>query len=125
MWLKVLSSTSFFLITLIVSPVYVSARPKPVFYSSQVNKLELNDLLLAGQQYVEEKNYEQALSTYKQAADLDQNNPQIFSGIGYVQTLRKNYAAATEAYQQAIDLSPNNPKPVSYTHLTLPTILLV
>ncbi|MGB5636216.1 MAG: tetratricopeptide repeat protein [Waterburya sp.] len=110
MLLKLLSSASLSLITLVISSVYVSAQPQPVFSLAQTNKVELNDLLLAGKQYVEKQNYDKALLTYKKAAALDQNNPEIFSGIGYVQTLRKDYAGATEAYQQAINLSPNNPK---------------
>ncbi|NJL51579.1 MAG: tetratricopeptide repeat protein [Hydrococcus sp. SU_1_0] len=104
---KLLSIASISL-TMLVFPSLVSAQPSLIL--AQVNKLELNNLLLVGNKYVEEQNYDKALATYEQAADIDGENSQIFSGIGYVQTLRKNYVAAIAAYQQALKLAPNDPK---------------
>ena len=75
--------------------------------------LELNNLLLKGKRYVQEKKYDQALKTYEQAANLDRENPRIFSGIGYVHILREDYTAAASiksAFEKAIDLTPDNPK---------------
>ncbi|MGL6340178.1 MAG: tetratricopeptide repeat protein, partial [Waterburya sp.] len=93
---------------MLVFPSLVSAQPSLMV--AQVNKLELNNLLLQGNQYVEEQKYDQALEAYEKAANIDSKNSQIFSGIGYVQNLRKDYAEAVKAYQKAVDLSPDDPK---------------
>ena len=108
MLFKLLSITSLSLIALVIPSGSILAKPN--YLMAQVNKLELNNLLIVGKQYVEEKNYNKALETYEQAAAIDREKAQIFSGIGYVQTLRKNYGAAAKAYQQAIELTPENPK---------------
>jgi tetratricopeptide (TPR) repeat protein len=109
MLLKILSLISYTLIALGVTLIPIQAQSESSRAIAQIN-LELNNLLLKGEQYVEQKDYDQALETYEQAAILDQQNPEIFSGIGYVQTLRKDYSAAVAAYEQAIALSPDNPK---------------
>ena len=105
-----LSLTSCTLITFTVSLDPVMAQRDSSLELAQTNQLELNNLLLKGKQHVEEQDYDQALETYQQAATLDRQNSQIFSGIGYVQTLRKDYDAAVAAYKQAIALAPNEPK---------------
>ncbi|MGL5077111.1 MAG: tetratricopeptide repeat protein, partial [Waterburya sp.] len=109
MLFKLFSLISFTLIALGVSLTPIQAQSESSLEITQTN-LELNNLLLKGKQYVEQQNYDQALETYEQAAILDQQNPEIFSGIGYVQTLRKDYSAAVAAYEQAIALAPDDPK---------------
>jgi tetratricopeptide (TPR) repeat protein len=47
-------------------------------------------------------NYAQAIATYQQAANLDRQNPKIFSGIGYLEARQGHFQEAAKAYQQAI-----------------------
>lgn len=95
-----------------VSMVSTPVKNQLVFAQviTQSNYFELNNLLLEGKRLVAEQNYDKALDVYEQAANLDQNNAQIFSGIGYVHALKEEYELAADAYEQAISLSPNNSK---------------
>ena len=77
MSLKLLSIVSLTCAALVV-PRSVFAQSSPPAIVVQANNLDLNNLLLLGKQYVEEQNYDKALETYRQAADLDRDNPQIF-----------------------------------------------
>lgn len=69
---------------------------------------ELEDLLARGQELVTEGNYDEALTVYERAAQLDNENARIYSGIGYLQTKQGNYAAAVDAYETAIQLDNDN-----------------
>lgn len=67
-----------------------------------------SDLLNQGEKLAKAGDWARALSAYEQASDLDQQNPRIFSAIGYVQARLDNFAEAARAYQKAIALEPKN-----------------
>ena len=70
-----------------------------------------------------------ALMAYNNSLNIQPNQPEVWLNIGNLYYTGNDLSNAANAYKKAIDLEPqfgrayNNP--VSYTHLTLPTILLV
>lgn len=68
----------------------------------------LRKLLERGRELVDTKNYQAATQVYEQAAQLDSDNPKIFSGIGYLEANQGNYQEAASAYQRAVNLAPDN-----------------
>jgi tetratricopeptide (TPR) repeat protein len=83
--------------------------PEPSLSIPQSFRQQIDDLLHLGLDYIEVGDYDNAIATYQQAAILDDENPKIFSGIGYLYTLQGNFLAASEAYQKALYIDPNNP----------------
>ena len=68
----------------------------------------LNELLRQGQARVDSGDYAGAISYYRQAAQFDQGNAKIYSGIGYLQIQLGDFRSAAESYRQAIELDPRN-----------------
>ena len=81
---------------------------QPLVLSQQQPNQQLNELLRQGRELVKAGNYPQAIATYQQAANLDRQNPKIFSGIGYLEARQGHFQEAAKAYQQAIALQPRN-----------------
>ena len=75
---------------------------QPLVLSQQQPNQQLNELLRQGRELVKAGNYAQAIATYQQAANLDRQNPKIFSGIGYLEARQGHFQEAAKAYQQAI-----------------------
>ena len=67
---------------------------------------KLIELLEEGKELVKAKDFEGALWAYRQAAELEQEDPKIYSGIGFLHTKQGNFRNAAKAYQRAIALSP-------------------
>lgn len=77
--------------------------------------LEFNQLLKQGKESIDRGNLAEALTLYRHAISLEQENPRVFSAIGYVQAKQSNFPAAVDAFQKAIALAPKDAK--SYYHL--------
>jgi len=90
----------------VLSESSVKKRVTPLAQAN--NKDRLRELLKQGRELVDAKKYQKATQVYKQAAQLDSDNPKIFSGIAYLEASQGNYQQAAAAYQRAIDLAPNN-----------------
>lgn len=90
----------------VLSESSVKKRVTPLAQAN--NKDRLRELLKQGRELVDAKKYQEATQVYKQAAQLDSDNPKIFSGIAYLEASQGNYQQAAAAYQRAIDLAPNN-----------------
>jgi cytochrome c-type biogenesis protein CcmH/NrfG len=71
--------------------------------------LEVNQLLSQGKKLVEQGKLAEALTAYQHVISLEQENPRVFSAIGYVQATQSNFPAAAGAFQKAIALEPDNP----------------
>jgi len=80
---------------------------QPTSSPDQTNH-QLNTLLEEARKLVDAGNFSDAIALYQQAATLDQNNPEIYSGIGYLQARQRNFPAAVVAYRQAVALAPKN-----------------
>ena len=86
-----------------------SAVKKQVTQLVQTNDNDrLRELLKRGRELVDANKYQAATDVYQQAAQLDPDNPKIFSGIGYLEASQGNYQDAASAYQRAINLDPDN-----------------
>ncbi|MBV8886171.1 MAG: tetratricopeptide repeat protein [Chroococcidiopsidaceae cyanobacterium CP_BM_RX_35] len=83
-------------------------KDQPASSPSQTNPQQLNALLEEGRRLVDAGDFSDAIALYQQAATLDRTNPEIYSGIGYLQDRQRNYSAAVAAYQQAVALAPKN-----------------
>ena len=70
---------------------------------------ELRQLLQDARQNIEAGKYNDAITLYTQAAQLDRDNPQILSGIGYAYTQLERFADAATAFRQAVALDGKNP----------------
>ena len=71
--------------------------------------VEVNQLLSQGKKLVEQGRLAEALSAYQHVISLEQENPRVFSAIGYVQATQSNFPAAADAFQEAISLESDNP----------------
>lgn len=70
---------------------------------------ELRQLLRDARQNVDAGKYADAITLYSRAAQLDRENPQILSGIGYAYTQLQRFADAATAFRQAVALDGRNP----------------
>ena len=77
--------------------------PSETFEQWQLD-LEFNQLLKQGKESIDRGNLAEALSAYRHAISLEQENPRVFSAIGYVQAKQSNFPAAVAAFQKAIAL---------------------
>ena len=84
------------------------SRVLQILNAPSENSQQLNQLLEEGRKLVDSGNFADAIIRYQEAAGLEQNNPRIFSGIGYLEARQGNFLAAMEAYRKAIALAPNN-----------------
>ena len=84
------------------------SRVLQILNAPSENTQQLNQLLEEGRKLVDSGDFRGAIIRYQEAASLEQNNPRIFSGIGYLQARQGNFLAAMEAYRKAIALAPNN-----------------
>lgn len=82
--------------------------PGDAIAQTRRNNPQLNKLLRQGRELVEAGNYRQALQVYHQAVYIDQSNPKIYSGIGYLHTLDGDYSSAAQAYEYALVLEPRS-----------------
>ncbi|NEO25898.1 MAG: tetratricopeptide repeat protein [Kamptonema sp. SIO4C4] len=83
--------------------------PSPVVaQTTSRNNEQLNDLLRRGRDLADSGNYQQAIATYQQAANLDRRNPKIYSGIGYLYAVQGRFQEAAQAYRNALFLDRNN-----------------
>lgn len=92
----------------IIAPQIAQAHTSGQSLSPSEANRELNELFGQGQQLVDDGKYSEALLRYQHAVSLDKENPQIFSAIGYLQTIRSNFQEAATAFQQAIALEASN-----------------
>ncbi|MEM1370534.1 MAG: tetratricopeptide repeat protein [Cyanobacteria bacterium P01_H01_bin.15] len=69
---------------------------------------DLDDLLKQGWELVEAGNYAQGIQVYERAAQLDRDNAQVRSGIGYLQAQLGDFAGAEQSYRDALALDPSN-----------------
>jgi len=83
-------------------------KDRPASSPSLTNQQQLNTLLEEGRRLVDAGDFSDAITLYQQAVTLDRTDPEIYSGIGYLQDRQKNYPAAVAAYQQAVALAPKN-----------------
>ncbi|MGH8002143.1 MAG: tetratricopeptide repeat protein, partial [Brasilonema sp.] len=90
-----------------IQPAIAQIR-QPVPSTQSRNDEQLSELLRRGREYVDAGDYANAIAIYRQAASLDEQNPKIFSGIGYLYARQGNFLEAVRAYQQALSLDPNN-----------------
>jgi tetratricopeptide (TPR) repeat protein len=99
------------------SPAMSDLAPDPLVLLGQAQQQasltdaqqdRVDDLLISAQDKIDARDYPAAISFYEQAAQIDQSNPRLYSGIGYLQSQTGNYAAAVTAYQRAIALDPDN-----------------
>ena len=70
-------------------------------------------------------NSDQALLDYDRSISIDPDYAAAYYAKGVVLRQSGDFQKAILQYNHAIDLLPGDPDSVSYTHLTLPTILLV
>ncbi|MFZ9737762.1 MAG: tetratricopeptide repeat protein [Prochlorotrichaceae cyanobacterium] len=75
---------------------------------SQSNTQELRQLLRDARENIEAGQYQEAIALYTRATQLDRENPQIFSGIGYSYSQLGQFAAAAAAFRQAVALDRRN-----------------
>ena len=92
-----------------VAPVIPQTQLAPVFIAQAQSSSELRQLLRDARQNIEAGNYNDAITLYTRAAQLDQDNPLILSGIGYAYTQLERFADAAVAFRQAIALDARNP----------------
>lgn len=85
-----------------------SVTTQTVIAQSQSNP-ELRQLLRDARENIESGQYNNAITLYTRAAQLDRENPQIFSGIGYAYTQLQRFADAATAFRQAVTLDARNP----------------
>lgn len=93
---------------IVTTPQVAQAHSSGQSLSESEANRELSNLFDQGRQLVDEGNFSEALLRYQHATSLDQENPQIFSAIGYLQTVQSNFSEAVTAFQQAISLDSNN-----------------
>jgi tetratricopeptide (TPR) repeat protein len=75
---------------------------------------------LAGEYYYTINDFENALSHFKNSADIDVNYAPVYNMIGYCQSALNNYPEAEKAFKSYIRLVPNSPNPYdSYAELLL------
>ena len=87
--------------------VSVIAQAK-ILVAQKKSTSQVRQLLNEGRRLVNSRDYNGAISVYKQAATLEPKNGSIFSGIGYLYAQQGNFSAALAAYRRAVALSPNN-----------------
>ena len=100
-------------ISIVVSLVLLLGLSVPQLAEAQpARKLDgdekVTELLKEGRKLVDAGNLPDAIVLYRQAAALDNKNPLIFSGIGFLQANQGKFREAIDAYQQAIALDPKN-----------------
>lgn len=69
-----------------------------------LNKIYVN----RGAAFQKQNNYEEALTNYSKAIDIDQSNPNVFVYRGNLYYKRENYKKAINDFQKVLDLDPNN-----------------
>jgi tetratricopeptide (TPR) repeat protein len=75
---------------------------------------------IAGEYYYGINDFQQALTYFKKASDIDKNFAPVYNMIGYCEAGLNNYPEAESAFQTYIKLIPNNPNPYdSYGELLL------
>lgn len=87
-----------------------AAYEKKVKEEAAANKKlgTLNSLLQQNKQFVDAKQYDQAISVMEQAVALDQTHDILFANLAEDYSQAKQYDKAAEAYQKAIALKPTN-----------------
>jgi tetratricopeptide (TPR) repeat protein len=62
---------------------------------------------LLGRIYTKQKDYPKAISSYKQAAELDPQMAVVFYNLGYIYyAINKDYSQAYKMYQRSVELYP-------------------
>lgn len=69
---------------------------------------QLNGLLQQNQQFLDQKQYDQAIGVMEQAVALDQTHDVLYANLAKDYDLNKQYDKAADAYQKAIALKPAN-----------------
>lgn len=69
---------------------------------------KLNTLLAQNKQFVDAKQYDQAIAVMEQATALDATHDVLFANLAEDYSDAKQYDKAADAYQKAIALAPNN-----------------
>lgn len=111
--LLLLGLTAWITATQAISPPPIAAQDAPTLRAqtgqlSPETSQELDRLLQDARQFIQDKQFDSALTLYQQAQALDPRNPQIQSGIAYVHTQRGDLRAAADSFRQAIALAPRN-----------------
>ena len=95
--------------------------------SSAINTQPFDPKTLAdrGYFYIRRNRISDALDDFIKGNRAAPTDPMFPYGAARALVAKGDFGNATKFYSEAIKLSPRNGKPVSYTHLTLPTILRV
>ncbi len=88
----------------------ITLAQSPTLLTQHSSREQLGELLRLGREYVDAGDYPNAIAIYERAASLDNQNPKIFSGIGYLHARQGRFREAVRAYQQALSLDPDNPR---------------
>ena len=83
------------------------------------------DLLLSAKEALVQKKIDKSIELFSNVLEHEPENSVALFSRGTAYFSKKNYQQALHDFTKCIKLKPNNAKSVSYTHLTLPTILLV
>ena len=79
-----------------------------------------------GESYRKLRKYNDAISSFYDTTELSPEHVGAYLLLGVVYQEKKQFDLSIKAFQKCIEIMPDYAEaPVSYTHLTLPTILLV
>lgn len=93
-----------------MTPEQAAAYQKQLKDKEAANKKlgQLNELLNQNKQYVDAKQYDQAITVMEQAVSLDQTHAVLYANLAEDYADAKQYDKAADAYQKAIALAPTD-----------------
>ncbi len=75
----------------------------------EIDKQNVNALVLLAQVEIAQGRTDQAISNYKRAIDVAPNMPQLRVALGSIYEKQVNWEAAQLVYQKALEIEPDNP----------------